>query len=175
LNPFLFFLLSANLAKNLNISLDNRWNRCNSGVMPRGRQSRSLSRSQIRRLEEFRRASHEGAPHGYSLPQLRSAMAAGFGWRTLQKALQGRPVWDLHHSYIAQWIERFLPAAPLPRDGKAAASGAGREMDEETAPEGNVRGRSVDQAAGAETEEAQRSGEPDTKESGTTRTVRGSR
>jgi len=99
--------------------------------MPRGRQSRTLNRSQIQRLEDFRRASHEGAPHGYSLPQLRSAMAAGFGWRTLQKALLGRPVWDLHYSYIAQWIDRFLPAPPV-RDGKAAAAGE-REGNEEPA------------------------------------------
>lgn len=94
--------------------------------MPRGRQSRSLNRSQIERLERFRRASHEGAPHGYSLPQLRSAIAAQFGWRTLAKALQGRPVWELHYAYIAQWVDRYLPTPPV-RDGKAEAAGKDSE------------------------------------------------
>jgi hypothetical protein len=89
--------------------------------MPRGRTSRVLSPEQIERLETFRHASHEGAPHGYSLPLLRSAMGAGFSWETLQKALQGRPVWIMHHAYIVQWIERFLPQV---KD----------ESDKETAP-----------------------------------------
>lgn len=91
--------------------------------MPRGRQTRTLRKDQIERLEKFRKASHEGAPHGYSLPQLRLAMGASFGWRTLQTALQGRPVWDLSYSFIAQWIERYLPAAPAPQDGKSASAG----------------------------------------------------
>jgi hypothetical protein len=95
--------------------------------MPRGRQARQLSKSQIERLEEFRRAPHEGARHGYSLPQLRLAMGAAFGWRTIQKALQGRPVWDLHYTYIAQWIDRYLPPVKLARDGKAAAAGEDKE------------------------------------------------
>jgi hypothetical protein len=79
--------------------------------MPRGRQTRTLQPSQIERLEMFKRAPHEGAAHGYSLPQLRSAMGLGCSWETLQKALQGRAVWDQHCDYIAQWIERYLPAA----------------------------------------------------------------
>jgi len=91
--------------------------------MPGGRESKALTRDQIARLEAFRRASHEGAPHGYSLPLLRTAMGAQFSWATLKKALQGRPVWILHHAYIVEWLDRYLPAGPLPRDGKAAAAG----------------------------------------------------
>ena len=117
-------------------------------IMAKGRQARTLRKDQIERLEEFRRASHEGALHGYSLPQLRSAMGAGFGWRTLQKALQGRPVWDLSYFYIAQWIERFLPAGKPVHDGKAAAAGDSPEPEEDSNAEA---------------------------ETGTTRTVRGSR
>ncbi len=113
--------------------------------MARGRQTRTLRKDQIERLEMFRKAHHDGAPHGYSYPQLRLAMGMTFGWRTVQAALQGRPVWDLYHAPIAQWIERYLPAPPAPVDGKAAASGE-REIDE-----------------------------PDEEEAGTTGTVRGSR
>jgi hypothetical protein len=91
--------------------------------MSRGRQTRKLTADQIRRLEEFRRASHDGAPHGYSLPLLRTAMGARFGWATLQKALQGRPVWELSHAYIVQWIERYLPAVPIVLDQKSLAAG----------------------------------------------------
>ena len=91
--------------------------------MQRGPQTRSLHPAQIKRLEKFRRASHEGAPHGYSLPLLRTAMGASFGWQTLKKALAGRPVLELHHSYITQWIERYLEEPPAVRSGKDAASG----------------------------------------------------
>ena len=108
--------------------------------MARGRQTRKLRPDQITRLETFKRAPHDGAQHGYSLPQLRLAMALGCSWETLQKALQGLPVWDKHHDYIAQWIERFLPAPPAAIDGKAAASGERNEPDEEEAgTDGSVR------------------------------------
>jgi hypothetical protein len=99
--------------------------------MPGGRQSRSLSRFQIHVLEAFRKSSHNGARHGYSFPQLRMAMGASFGWRTLQKALLGHPVWDLHHAYIVRWIAENLPG-PKPRDGKAAAAGEREELEEPT-------------------------------------------
>jgi hypothetical protein len=100
--------------------------------MPRGPRTRRLSTTQIHLLDRFRRASHEGAPHGYSLPLLRTAMGASFGWETLKKALAGRPVLELHYAYIAEWIERFLERPPAPRDGKAAASG---EREEQEPPE----------------------------------------
>lgn len=108
--------------------------------MTRGRQTRKLTPSQIGRLETFRRARHEGAPSGYSLPQLRSAMGIGCSWETLQKALQGLPVWDLHHASIVQWIDRFVPVPEI-RDGKAAAAGEREEESEgvsgEESPERN--------------------------------------
>jgi hypothetical protein len=98
--------------------------------MGRGRQTRRLNRDQVERLNKFRMASHEGARHGYSFPQLRAAMAAPFGWRTLQKAAHGNPVWDLSHNFIVQWLDRYVPAVVVP-DGKAAASGERNESDEE--------------------------------------------
>ncbi len=143
--------------------------------MPRGRQSRKLSPEQIQRLEKFRKSPHEGAPHGYSLPQLRLAMGAQFGWQTLKSALLGVPIWDLSHAYIVQWMERFLSNAPVStggppkpiRDGKAASAGD-REDPDNGAPMGDPHGRSVDQEAG----EADGQHE---KETGATGTVRGSR
>lgn len=106
--------------------------------MPRGRESRKLSPDQIDRLTRFRVANR------YSLPQLRSAMSAPFGWETLKKALAGRPVWVLNHSYIVQWLDRFVPARALP-DGKAAAAGDRQDPEEPNAEEtettnGTVRG-----------------------------------
>jgi hypothetical protein len=106
--------------------------------MSPGRQSKMLRTDQIERLERFRRMAHDGAPHGYSIPQLRTAMGAQFQWGTLKRALEGLPIWDLHHGFIEQWIEQHMPAVP-----DAAASG---EQDE-----------------------------PDEKEAGTARTLRGSR
>jgi hypothetical protein len=103
--------------------------------MARGRQTRTLTLDQRSRLERFRRASHDGAPHGYSLPLLRTAMQIGCSWETLQKALLGLPVWDLHHSAIVAWIERYLPVSTPVHDGKAAAAG---EREEENGENGEA-------------------------------------
>jgi hypothetical protein len=130
--------------------------------MTRGPRTRALTPEQIKRLEKFRRAQHDGASCGYSLPQLRSAMGMPFGFRTLGKALEGRPVLDLHHSRIVEWIERYLPALPPVIDWKAAAAGERPELGEEPA-------ETVDNAEGRETDER------DETKAGTTRTVRGSR
>ena len=73
--------------------------------MSPGRQSKTLRPDQIDSLETFRRKSHDGAPHGYSIPQLCTAMGAHFKWNTLKRALEGLPIWDLHYGFIAQWIE----------------------------------------------------------------------
>lgn len=97
-----------------------------------GRQSRVLRPGQVERLEKFRRMSHDGAPHGYSIPQLCTAMGAHFKWSTLKRALEGLPIWDLHYGFIAQWIESNLPLVPLP-DGKSAAAGDMDERDQEKA------------------------------------------
>lgn len=101
---------------------------------------------QRNRLERFRRASHEGAPHGYSVALLRTAMGARFSPETLQKALQGRPVLDLYHAYIVEWIERYLPAPDAPRDGKVAASGE-RDDPENGAPTGDQENDETGKAA----------------------------
>ena len=109
-----------------------------------GPQTRALSPDQVRRLEKFRMAAHEGAPHGYSLPLLRTAIGAQFGWRTLKKALQGRPVLVLHYAYIVQWMDRFL-AGPSdgqqPMDFKSRAAGEREEPNgEESEATRTIRG-----------------------------------
>jgi hypothetical protein len=93
--------------------------------MTPGPQTRSLNETEIHALKKFRNERHDGAPCGYSLPQLRLAMSAPFGWRTLQKALLGIPVLELHHTYIVRWIAENLSSSPARkiRDGKSAAAG----------------------------------------------------
>jgi hypothetical protein len=100
--------------------------------MSPGRQSKTLRPDQIERLEKFRRMAHDGAPHGYSIPQLCTAIGAQFKWGTLRRALKGLPIWDLFHGFIVQWIESNLPLVPLP-DGKTAAAGDRDERDQEKA------------------------------------------
>lgn len=96
-------------------------------IIMRGRQTRVLSKEQMDRLERFRTARHDGAESGYSLPQLTKAMAAPFGYRTVQKALQGLPVWVLHHAYIVSWLDRFVPTLTCPVDDDVVRSQAFRE------------------------------------------------
>lgn len=113
--------------------------------MRRGPATRVLSRSQIQRLETFRRSAHDGAEHGYSFPQLRQAMSCQFSWETLKKALEGKPVRDLYALYIIQWLDRYLPAAAV-FDGKAAA--AGRDSETEP-PESGITSEAEIDAPGA--------------------------
>lgn len=108
--------------------------------MARGRQTRRLTPEQIERLRKFKMARHDGALSGYSLPQLRSAMAAPFSWETLEKALRGAPVWVNSHAYIVQWLDRFVPAPPLPVDGKSAAAGDGSGENGEHAEKASTDG-----------------------------------
>jgi hypothetical protein len=91
--------------------------RTEGAEMPRGRQSKTLRADQIEGLEKFRRLPHDGAPHGYSIPQLRTAMGAQFKWGTLKRALEGLPIWELHYGFIAQWVEQNLPVKPPADDG----------------------------------------------------------
>jgi hypothetical protein len=101
--------------------------------MPAGRRSKILDKDYIERLERFRRAPHDGAPGGYTLPQLRSAMAPPFSLDVLKNALQGRPVWELSHAWLVAWIDKHFPV-PAPRpihDGKMAAAGPDNGQDDE--------------------------------------------
>lgn len=129
--------------------------------MARGKQTRVLEPEQIARLEKFRKAPHRGHPHGYSFTGLRKAMGASFRPETLTKALAGLPVWSLHHSYIVEWIDRFLKSSE-----EAATT--------QSAPRSSQ--RIADALTGAASEEvAEMADESDEKEAGATGTVRGSR
>jgi hypothetical protein len=87
--------------------------------MPHGRPSQALRKDQIDRLEQYRRENGN-----LGLPRLNRTMGSPFKWRTLQRALEGRPVWDLNYEFIVAWIERMCPPAPeLPPDVKMAAAG----------------------------------------------------
>jgi hypothetical protein len=97
--------------------------------MVRGRRSKILPKDYIERLERFRRAPHDGAPGGYGLPMLRSAMSAPFTWETLQRALDGLPVAELTHAWLVAWIDKHFPAPPV-RDGKMLAAGRDTEPQE---------------------------------------------
>jgi hypothetical protein len=89
--------------------------------MPGGRQSKRLGPEQIRRLSDYRML------HRLSLPQLNRAMAAPFRWGVLHKALLGKPIWDLNHKFIVEWLDVHCLGKPAAIDGKAAASGEREE------------------------------------------------
>lgn len=96
--------------------------------MPSGRQSRPLTAGEIERLEDYRFA------RSLSIPQLKLAMpGAPFKWRTLAAALEGKPIWDLSHRFITEWLEKYVPERknPAPADGKLASASGG---DEEKTP-----------------------------------------
>lgn len=105
--------------------------------MPPGRQSKALDKRQIDRLKEYqRRMYHDG--RGGSIPQLKLAMAAPFTYTVLSKALKGEPVWIMNHSFIVEWIDRFVPEHGTPVfafDAKRAAAGERDEVSENPATE----------------------------------------
>jgi hypothetical protein len=70
--------------------------------MPKGKPSTCLSPEQLTRLEVFREANR------LSIPALALVLAAPFKWEVLSRALAGRPVWNLNHTYIVQWIDKHL-------------------------------------------------------------------
>lgn len=104
--------------------------------MAPGPRTRVLSPDRIAWLDNFRRQ------HGYSMPRLNRALGSPFKWRTLQKAIDGKPILEVSHGYIVQWLERYAPPfAPGARvlGGKDRAAGEtddpddGGENAEETA------------------------------------------
>lgn len=49
-------------------------------------------------------------------------MNGHFSFDTLMRAMAGKPIWELYHAYIVEWLDRFVPGRPIV-DGKAAAAG----------------------------------------------------
>jgi len=59
-------------------------------------------------------------------------MEPPFKARTLQRALDGYPVWEPYHHFLVQWIEANCPARKLPPSppmgGKDRAAGEREEQ-----------------------------------------------
>lgn len=102
----------------------------------RGRRSRVLRPDQIKRLENYRIARR------LSIYALNAAMGGreNFTWEVLDRALKGKPVAELNHRFIVEWIERHVSPEPETKpDGKTAA--CGRESDESSIPQHEGTGR----------------------------------
>jgi len=70
--------------------------------MRQGRPSRTLTAEQIEQLEAYRRAERQ------TFAELNATMENPFTWQVLKRAIDGRPVWELNHGHIVNWIERNL-------------------------------------------------------------------
>lgn len=77
--------------------------------------TRTLSRSQVQRLEMFRISRR------LDTVQLKMAMGAPFKHITLWRAMHGNPITELNYRFIAEWLDRFVPEKAV-LDGKAAAA-----------------------------------------------------
>lgn len=73
--------------------------------MAQGRPSQTLTTEEIERLESFRIAER------LTFAKLNETMQNPFSWEVLKRAIGGRPVWELNHGHIVNWIERNLTAA----------------------------------------------------------------
>jgi hypothetical protein len=110
--------------------------------MALGRRSRALTQRQIERFKAFQYRMNR------TMPQMRLVMAAPFAWRTLQRAVDGKPVWELSHAFIVNWLDRFAPELPGKgasvdiMDGKMRAAGDDREPEEVVDPVAPARLRS---------------------------------
>lgn len=96
---------------------------------PTGRKSKTLPPDYIKVLLLEQRKLR------LSLPELNSRMANPFAWRTLQRALEGKPIWELNHEYIVQWADKhgFFPprgSTAGAADYKRAAAGDRDELPE---------------------------------------------
>lgn len=98
--------------------------------MTRGRKSVVLSVGDRRRLRKFQ--TEHGVRLGVSigLPQLKLSMSAPFSWETLQRALEGKPIWHSYHEFIVAFLDRHAPKPQAAMDFKTRASG---DREEETA------------------------------------------
>lgn len=115
--------------------------------MPRGRRCRTLSSSQIARLEHFRREGDVEHPNGFTYPQLKLSMNGSFKLDVLMRGMGGKPIWERYYAYIAEWVDRYIPERPIV-GGEASISveqsqgdDFQNEFDEKTAaPARTIRG-----------------------------------
>lgn len=92
-------------------------------MIPRGPRTDCLSREQIRFLEDYR------YNYGLSVWALPRALDAPFKARTMQKALDGKPVRSDIYRFLVEWIDahKTLPPAPAGLDAKQRAAGEREE------------------------------------------------
>ena len=76
--------------------------------MPRGKRTEALTPDQARRLNEYR------LDRSLSVYTLRSAMDPPFKAHTLQRAMDGYPIWEPYHHFLSNWIEAHCPGPKLP-------------------------------------------------------------
>lgn len=89
-------------------------------MIRRGPRTCSLTPDQIKRLQAWQ------FQKDYSIYALNQAMDGPWTYRTLVKAMEGRPVLDRYHAMMVAWIDRHSPrpdAAPAGLDRKSAAAG----------------------------------------------------
>jgi hypothetical protein len=102
-----------------------------------GRPSKRLNAAHIERLKAYRR---QRSPTGrsYSYAEMKLTMQAPCNWQTLQRAIEGKPIWEPTYEYIVRWLELHMPAKPGPavRDYKSAAAGDRDEPNGEPAAPG---------------------------------------
>jgi hypothetical protein len=98
--------------------------------MTRGRTSKILSVGDRRRLRKFQNDHARRLGVSIGLPQLRLSMEAPFSWETLQRALDGKPIWHSYHEFIVAFLDHHAPSPQSAMDFKSRAAG---EQEEETA------------------------------------------
>lgn len=112
-----------------NFSLDSEFDTMDNVDMARGRTTRTLRRDQIAALQQLRTENR------YSYAQLKLCLGCPCNAETLHRAIDGQPIWDVTHAYIAQFCERHLrvPEIPgaLPDFKKAAAHDKENGSDQE--------------------------------------------
>lgn len=101
--------------------------------MTRGRTSKVLSVADRRRLRKFQEEHSRRLGVSVGLPQLRTSMSAPFSWETLQRALNGKPIWESYHEFIVAFLDRHVPSEQhaLPMDYKSRAAGEREEANGE--------------------------------------------
>lgn len=89
-------------------------------MIPRGPRTESLTREQIRVVREW------ADKNNLTAHSLRTAMEAPCTWKTIQRALDGKPIAERFARWFTQWIDAHRvdgQPASLPLSGKDRASG----------------------------------------------------
>lgn len=105
--------------------------------MTRGRTSKVLSVGDRRRLRKYQQEHSRRLGVSIGLPQLKLSMEAPFSWETLQRALDGKPIWHSYHEFIVAFLDRHMPHPQSAMDFKSRASGEHEEEETEVTHRGS--------------------------------------